>query len=167
MMVDHLMCIKFVLWRKTMFNSTKSVILCLIIILLFILINFHLNFTIKFTYFENSTFIEYLKTSEMFFIWLKVDFCIYLIVPFIILSILNLYLFYKFKIKLNSENNMKIERLSFKYKMLNRLSFVILIIFTVFCAPGTIIGNIYTVDAANFSHKRLLCILHVTLVYVM
>jgi hypothetical protein len=141
MIVDHLMCIKFVLWRKTMFSSTKSVILSLIIILLFILINFHLNFTIKFTYFENSTFIEYLKTSEMFFIWLKVDFCIYLIIPLIILSFLNLYLFYKFKIKFKSENNVTRLSLSFKYKMLNKLSFVILILFTVFCAPGTIIGN--------------------------
>ena len=143
MLFDHLMCIKFVLWRKKMFSSTKAVILSLVIILGFILVNFHLIFTIKFTHFENSTFIEYLITSGMFLIWLKVDLFVYLFLPFTLMGLFNFYLLYQFKIKSYVENDIIAQRLCFKYKILNKLSFIILIIFTICCGPATIIGNFF------------------------
>jgi hypothetical protein len=72
------MCIKFVLWRKTLFSSTKAFFLSIFIILLFFALNFHLIFTLKYglndneTIIENLTLTEYLLSSETFQSWIHV-----------------------------------------------------------------------------------------------
>jgi len=67
MIVDQLMCIEFTLWRRSLFNSTKAILLSLLLVFSFILSNIHLNFKVRYeNAIENVTSnIEYLISSEI------------------------------------------------------------------------------------------------------
>ena len=76
MLVDQLMCVKYVLWRKSMFSSKRAIYLSILIISIFFLVNVHLNFTIKYSVNRtegNSTFIDLLTSSEIILVWFKVS----------------------------------------------------------------------------------------------
>jgi hypothetical protein len=68
------MCIKFVLWRRSLFSSSKAIVVSILLIFIFFASNFHLNFTIKFENIasENVTLIRYLVSSNMLKIWFHV-----------------------------------------------------------------------------------------------
>jgi hypothetical protein len=72
MLFDQLMCVKHVLWRKSLFNYKKAILSSFVVILFFFLINFHLNFTVKYNFDENSTLIDFLASSKTLIIWAKV-----------------------------------------------------------------------------------------------
>ena len=75
MLIDQLMCIEFTLWRRSLFNNTKAVLLSLFIVLSFILSNIHLNFTAEYNYeLENVTSIDYLISSKMIKAWIYVNY---------------------------------------------------------------------------------------------
>ena len=70
MLADQLMCIKFVLWRKSIFSSTKAILSSLALLLFLFILNFHLIFTIKYNNdSENKTLIEHLISSKMLAVW--------------------------------------------------------------------------------------------------
>ena len=76
-----MMCVKFVMWRKTLFNSMKALLSSFFVIFVFFALNFHLNFTTHFhsdsfnneTIYENSTLIDHLLSSETVKLWLHVS----------------------------------------------------------------------------------------------
>ena len=72
MLFDQLMCVKHVLWRKSLFNYKKAILSSFVVILFFFLMNFHLNFTVKYNFDENSTLIDFLASSKTLIIWAKV-----------------------------------------------------------------------------------------------
>ena len=72
MLFDQLMCVKHVLWRKSIFSYNKAIFSSFVVILFFFLLNFHLNFTIKYKYVENSTLIDLMVSSAVLMMWTKV-----------------------------------------------------------------------------------------------
>ncbi len=73
-LIDQLMCIKYVLWRKTLFSNRKAIWLSVSTILIFFAINFHLNFTVKYNMKKNTTLIlDFLLTSKTIFVWINVS----------------------------------------------------------------------------------------------
>jgi len=78
MITEQIMCIKYVLWRKTIFNSNKAILSSLALIFFFFLFNFHLMFTIEYSnQSENRTFIEHLISSKILVLWAHVNILLY------------------------------------------------------------------------------------------
>jgi hypothetical protein len=73
-LIDQLMCIKVVLWRKSFLNGKRALLLTIIVISIFVLTNFHLNISLTYSSNENFTVIEYLRSSDTFKFWIKVNF---------------------------------------------------------------------------------------------
>ena len=77
MLLDQFMCIRNVLWRKSLFNSKKAILSCMSVITVFCLANAHLNLSFeksKNGTNENSTFAELLESSSpTFTFWAKVN----------------------------------------------------------------------------------------------
>ena len=69
------MCIKYVLWRRSLFNNKKAIYLIILVISTLFFVNLHLNFTIKYKDIENATnIIEFIKSSKTIVLWMKVRF---------------------------------------------------------------------------------------------
>ena len=74
-LIDQLMCIKYVLWRKTLFSNQKAILLSVMTILIFIAMNFHLNFTVKYDMEKNATsLIDFLLSSKTITVWINIIF---------------------------------------------------------------------------------------------
>jgi hypothetical protein len=72
---DQLMCIKHVLWRKTLFNNKKAFYLITLIMSTFFFSNLHLNFTIKYKNIENAAnIVDFIRSSKTIVFWMKVSF---------------------------------------------------------------------------------------------
>ena len=68
------MCIKLVMWRKSFLNNKRAMLLTCVVIAIFMLTNFHLNFSVECNSNENSTIIEYLRSSKTLVLWIKVNY---------------------------------------------------------------------------------------------
>jgi hypothetical protein len=69
------MCIKHVLWRKTLFNNKKAFYLITLIMSTFFFSNLHLNFTIKYKNIENAAnIVDFIRSSKTIVFWMKVSF---------------------------------------------------------------------------------------------
>ena len=82
LLVDQLMCVKYVLWRRSIFNRERAIFLSVILISIFFFVNVHLNFTVKYSVKDgNSTsFIDLITSSQVLVFWLKVSLKLFILV---------------------------------------------------------------------------------------
>jgi hypothetical protein len=161
------MCVKHVLWRKSLFNSKRAIYASILIISIFFLINVHLNFTIKYSVKDgNSTsIIDVITSSHTLVLWFKVslkvfflvsiikftyfyffkfNFLVHFLIPFIFMNILIGYLFYEFKLNNYSQQNQRLRKnLRLKYRLLIFPAAVFFLTFFFTSIPINLISNLY------------------------
>lgn len=164
MSFERYLCIKITAWRKTYFNSKKAVIVSLVVMLIFYGFDSSLFFLIKFDLSGNATYNKFVCFSNPYFVtWLDVSLLflnigliknimifyqihtyIYAIVPFVILTLVNILLVYEVVYKDNNKQvhddlHKKIE----KRKELTKTIISLTIPFIICLLPSSIAGGYY------------------------